>query len=69
MVESKQRCVVVSTSTSVLDLIDTRICQPQGYSTVRIDGSTNVNERQGIVESFNFHGRGQVRIVALQMSG
>ena len=60
IISAGQRCVVVSTSTSALDEIDTHICQPQGYSTVRIDGGTNVNERQAIVESFNFHGRGKV---------
>ena len=62
MLEAKQRCVVVSTSTAALDLIETQVCQPRGYKTIRIDGSTNVNERQGIVESFNLYGRGQVEI-------
>ena len=60
IVAAKQRCVLVSTSTAALDLIDEVICQAAGYSTVRIDGSTNVNERQGIVDSFNAYGRGQV---------
>ncbi|KAG1662668.1 hypothetical protein FOA52_014594, partial [Chlamydomonas sp. UWO 241] len=64
-----QRCVVVSTSTAVLDLIDEAICQEQGYRTVRIDGSTNVNDRQAVVDSFNLHGVGQVFFLSTRAGG
>lgn len=45
----KQRVVVVSTSTASLDLVDKLLCQPKGYSVVRIDGSTSVDDRQVVV--------------------
>ena len=31
------------------------------YRVVRIDGSTNIEERQNIVDNFNLRGVGQVR--------
>ena len=60
IIGANQRCVVVSTSTAALNLIEEVICRAQGYSTVRIDGGTNVNERHNIVQGFNLHGKGQV---------
>ena len=53
------RVVVVSNSTAALDLIQT-LCNQQGYSTVRIDGATDVNKRQDIVNSFNNYCTAQV---------
>ena len=35
-------------------------CCAQGYSTVRIDGSTDVTKRQDVVNSFNLYNVGQV---------
>jgi hypothetical protein len=45
----KQRVVVVSTSTATLDLVDRMLCTPRGYSVVRIDGGTSVDDRQSVV--------------------
>ena len=58
--DDADRVVVVSNSTAALDLIQT-LCNQQGYSTVRIDGATDVNKRQDIVNSFNNYCTAQVR--------
>lgn len=61
IISAKQRCVLVSTSTVALTLIELVLCIPRGYTTVRIDGDTKVSERQNIVDGFNARGRGQVK--------
>lgn len=57
---SQDKVVVVSNSTAALDLIQA-MCDQQGYGTTRIDGATNVNKRQDIVNNFNSsYGQAQV---------
>ena len=58
--DSADKAVVVSNSTAALDLVQA-LCDQQSYSTVRIDGATDVNKRQDIVNSFNLYGTAQVR--------
>ena len=60
--EGRERVVVVSSSTAALDLVAGLLCAPMGLRVVRIDGGTGVDERQGIVDAFNVHGVGQVRL-------
>lgn len=57
--DSPDKAVIVSNSTAALDLVQA-LCQQQSYSTVRIDGATDVNKRQDIVNSFNLYGSAQV---------
>ena len=57
--ENADKVVVVSNSTAALDLIQT-LCRQKSYSTTRIDGATDVNKRQDIVNSFNLYGTAQV---------
>lgn len=64
----KGRCVVVSQSTAMLDLISS-LCATAGYTTVRIDGSTNVDKRQDTVDSFNRHGVGQIFLLSTTAGG
>ena len=57
---SQDKVVVVSNSTAALDLIEA-MCARHGYDTTRIDGATNVNKRQDIVNNFNSaYGQAQV---------
>ena len=58
--EDCDKVVIVSNSTAALDIIQT-LCGQLSYSTVRIDGATDVNKRQDIVNSFNLYGSAQVR--------
>ena len=58
--DNADKAVVVSNSTAALDLVQA-LCHQQSYSTVRIDGATDVNKRQDIVNSFNLYGTAQVR--------
>lgn len=67
--QQRQRAVVASTSTACLDLIDRLLCQKHGFSVVRIDGSTNVDERQALVDRFNGHGVGQVFLLSTRAGG
>jgi DNA repair and recombination protein RAD54B len=67
--EEKGRCVVVSQSTAMLDLISTSICTACGYTTCRIDGKCDVNKRQDIVDSFNNHGVGQIFLLSTTAGG
>lgn len=60
---SQDKVVVVSNSTSALDLIQA-LCDQHSYGTVRIDGATNVNKRQDIVNSFN-SSYGQAQVINL----
>lgn len=57
--QGTDKVVVVSNSTAALDLIQA-LCTQESYSTVRIDGATDVNKRQDIVNSFNLYGTAQV---------
>ena len=54
------KVVIVSNSTAALDLIQ-MLCDQNSYSTVRIDGTTDTNKRQDIVNSFNLYDAAQVR--------
>jgi DNA repair and recombination protein RAD54B len=67
--EEKGRCVVVSQSTAMLDLISSSICTARGYTTVRIDGKCDVNKRQDVVDSFNNHGIGQIFLLSTTAGG
>ncbi|KAL4434006.1 hypothetical protein ABPG75_000447 [Micractinium tetrahymenae] len=62
------RCVVVSQSTAALDLVQ-KLCGARGWSTVRIDGSTDVNKRQDVVNSFNHYNVGQVFLLSTTAGG
>ncbi|MEW5302035.1 MAG: hypothetical protein WDW36_004847 [Sanguina aurantia] len=64
-----QRCVVVSTSTAMLDLVDRLLCGPRKWRTVRIDGSTAAAERQNIVDAFNSCGVGKVFLLSTRAGG
>ena len=68
IVKESGRCVVVSQSTAMLDLIS-HFCVAQSYSTVRIDGSTDVSKRQDIVNSFNCHNVGQIFLLSTTAGG
>lgn len=69
IIGSGQKCVLVSTSTATLDLIDRYLCIPMGHDTVRIDGSTNVNARQDIVDGFNLRNQGKVMLLSTRAGG
>lgn len=47
------KVVIVSNFTSALSLVETLLFQPLGYSYVRLDGSTGVDDRQALVDRFN----------------
>jgi SNF2 family DNA or RNA helicase len=47
------KIVIVSNFTSALSLIQDAILRPQGLSYQRLDGSTELFQRHGIVETFN----------------
>ena len=66
--DPRKRCVVVSQSTSVLDIIE-KICHQKGWETVRLDGSTEISQRQNLVNSFNSFGRGQVFLLSTTAGG
>ena len=57
--QDPDKVVIVSNSTAALDIIQT-VCDQQRYTAVRIDGATDVNKRQDIVNSFNLYGSAQV---------
>ncbi|KAL4538177.1 hypothetical protein Ndes2526B_g05342 [Nannochloris sp. 'desiccata'] len=67
--QEKSRCVVVSQSTAMLDLISSSICTANTYTTVRIDGKCDVNKRQDLVDSFNNHGIGQIFLLSTTAGG
>eukprot|EP00891_Asterochloris_glomerata_P002075 jgi/Astpho2/2075/e_gw1.00038.344.1_t len=49
---STDRVVVVSNSTATLDIIQAH-CRDNGWESCRLDGSTDANKRQDIVNNFN----------------
>jgi len=51
--EENEKVVIVSNYTSVLTLIETSLLRPKQLPFVRLDGSTDQSERQGVVDSFN----------------
>jgi DNA repair and recombination protein RAD54B len=64
-----ERVVVVSQSTAALDMINSHVCSPHGWKTVRIDGSIDTSKRQDIVNSFNKYGVGQVFLLSTTAGG
>jgi DNA repair and recombination protein RAD54B len=66
--DPRRRCVVVSQSTAMLDVI-ARVCAQHGWSTVRLDGSTEVSRRQDLVNSFNSFGVGQIFLLSTTAGG
>ncbi|CAM6092312.1 unnamed protein product [Calypogeia fissa] len=53
--EIKDKMVVVSNFTQTLDIIQI-MCEGQGWRWLRLDGATNVSERQALVDRFNANG-------------
>jgi len=68
IIASRDRAVIVSTSTSALDCIQKLLLQPKGLSVKRIDGSVGVDERQSSVDAFN-RGHGQVFLLSTRAGG
>ena len=58
---ARQRCVVVSSSTTALDVVG-GLCTARRWTTVRIDGATDPARRQEVVDGFNKYNRGQARV-------
>eukprot|EP01025_Chloroclados_australasicus_P049131 TRINITY_DN5588_c0_g3_i2.p1 TRINITY_DN5588_c0_g3~~TRINITY_DN5588_c0_g3_i2.p1 ORF type:complete len:771 (+),score=69.67 TRINITY_DN5588_c0_g3_i2:134-2446(+) len=68
-IENQEKVVVVSTSTNALDLIG-QICLRSNVKIVRIDGSTDVTERQVLVDNFNNNkGVGEVFLLSTRAGG
>jgi len=63
-----ERVVVVSNSTKTLDIIS-QLCNTMELSTVRIDGKTDINARQQIVNGFNKGHAGQVFLLSTRAGG
>lgn len=63
-----ERIVVVSTSTAALDVVET-LCRRRGWSTVRIDGTTEASKRQDVVHAFNTCNVGQVFLLSTRAGG
>ena len=66
--DPRRRCVVVSQSTAVLDIIDS-VCSRRGWKTLRLDGSTDVGRRQDLVNAFNRYGVGQIFLLSTTAGG
>ncbi|PRW57845.1 DNA repair and recombination RAD54B [Chlorella sorokiniana] len=62
------RVVVVSQSTAALDLVQ-KLCDARSWATARIDGGTDVNKRQDVVNAFNSYGVGQVFLLSTTAGG
>lgn len=60
--------MVVSQSTATLDLLAT-LCALRGWSTARLDGSTDAARRGDIVAAFNSHGVGRVFLLSTTAGG
>ena len=45
--------VVISNFTSALSVIEQAVLQRRGWSSLRLDGATEQNARQSLVDSFN----------------
>eukprot|EP00775_Hariotina_reticulata_P011378 gene11378-11527_t len=69
VMDERSRMVIVSTSTTALDLINDVLCRSRGWLSVRIDGSTSVDERQTIVDNFNLRNIGQVFLLSTRAGG
>ncbi|KAK9809182.1 hypothetical protein WJX72_010957 [[Myrmecia] bisecta] len=65
---TQDRVVVVSSSTAALDIIQ-GVCGQHDYTTVRIDGATDVTRRQDIVNNFNLYNAGQVCLLSTRAGG
>ena len=62
--ESEEKIVIVSLSTSTLDLLG-GLCERYGLTTCRLDGSTPPNTRQSLVNTFNTGGPATARVMLL----
>jgi DNA repair and recombination protein RAD54B len=49
---TREKVVVVSNWTATLDVIQ-NLCKVRKYGFLRLDGSTNAKDRQGLVDAFN----------------
>ena len=63
--EVGDRVVVVCSSVKALNLIES-MCNLQGWTTARIDGSTSSDQRQDIVTSFNLYKSAKVFALSLK---
>jgi SNF2 family DNA or RNA helicase len=50
---AQDKVVIVSNYTSALSIIENSILKPRGLTYVRLDGTTELSKRQGIVDTFN----------------
>ena len=66
------KVVIVSTSTSALDAVETYFTARLGLATVRIDGAVDAARRQAVIDAFNAnrtaHG-GQVLLLSMRAGG
>ena len=62
--ESSEKVVIVSLSTSALDLLGS-LCDRYQLATCRLDGSTPPSSRQSLVNNFNSGGSGSARVMLL----
>lgn len=53
---TSEKVVIVSNWTATLDVIQD-LCQWRKYNYLRLDGSTNSKDRQGLVDAFNRENR------------
>lgn len=53
--ETDDRVVLVSNTTQTLDIMG-RMCDGHGWRFVRLDGSTTIDKRQGLVDQYNREG-------------
>lgn len=49
----KDKVVIVSNFTSALTMIENTILKPRGLSFIRLDGTTELSNRQSLVDTFN----------------
>jgi len=51
--EEGEKVVIVSNFTSILSMIEATILRPKQFTFSRLDGSTEISERQALVDTFN----------------
>jgi DNA repair and recombination RAD54-like protein len=49
----EDKVVIVSNFTSALSIVENSILKPRDLSYIRLDGTTNVSNRQALVDTFN----------------
>jgi len=66
--DGNHRVLIFSQFTSMLNLIENRM-DDKGFSLVRLDGSTNVNKRGGLVDKFNNDSSINAFLISLKAGG